>query len=445
MSGCSWICSLVILQAVCSACWQVAGANSLRLAAGQIGGVFVYLQDPSRMSRHARDELVDGSCSGDEDLADHGAWPQPGGGAGGDHGGVPRGGEAGEAEADVDVDGDGRSAGEVECQVCHKRFKNDKSMFGHLRSHPNRGYKGATPPLKMSSTPSSPQPPPSSSSSLRPVGESNSSMPTPGISLTTYEKLAACVMLTLRRRHDRDQRQLQAPPTTSPSCSNKRKLERAAAGGGEATTIMEGAEGSSRAIVGDEHEHEARRRKKGKRKLKEPREEERKVKKEKKRHPYMCKHCNEEFSTHQALGGHMAGHHKEERILLKEKQRERSLVLEKEPERSHHLMEEKHPERGLILEKKQLERSSIVLEKIQLERSSIVLKEKQPDRSLTLKEEQPEVVYQDKIDHTMNWHKTERNEGASYFGGGSNTAPIAQEDSCPPFGFDLNVEAPEQE
>lgn len=432
MSGCSWLCSLVILQAVCSACWQVAGANSLRLAVGQIGGVFVYLQDPNLMSRRARDELVDGSCSGDEDLADHGAWPQPGGGAGGDHGGVPRGGEAGEAEADVDVDGDGGSAGDVECQVCHKRFKNDKSMFGHLRSHPNRGYKGATPPLKMSSTPSSsspvipagsppPQPPPSSSSSLRPVGDSNSSMPTPGISLTTYEKLAACVMLTLRRRYDRDQRQLQAPP----------KLERAGAGDQLATNMVEGAEGSSRAIVCDEHE--ARRRKKGKRKLKEPREEERKVKKEKKRHPYMCKHCNEEFSTHQALGGHMAGHHKEKRILLKEKQRERSLVLEKEPERSHHLMEEKHPERGLILEKKQLERSSIVL------------KEKQPDHNLILEEEQPEVVYQDKIDQTMNWQKTERNEGVSYLGGGSNTAPIAQEDSRPPFGFDLNVEAPEQE
>uniref|UniRef100_A0A0D3GFR1 C2H2-type domain-containing protein n=1 Tax=Oryza barthii TaxID=65489 RepID=A0A0D3GFR1_9ORYZ len=343
MSGCSWLCSLVILQAVCSACWQVAGANSLRLAVGQIGGVFVYLQDPSLI-----------------------------------------------------------------------------------------GYKGATPPLKMSSTPSSsspvipagsppPQPPPSSSSSLRPVGDSNSSMPTPGISLTTYEKLAACVMLTLRRRYDRDQRQLQAPP----------KLERAGAGDQLATNMVEGAEGSSRAIVRDEHE--ARRRKKGKRKLKEPREEERKVKKEKKRHPYMCKHCNEEFSTHQALGGHMAGHHKEKRILLKEKQRERSLVLEKEPERSHHLMEEKHPERGLILEKKQLERSSIVL------------KEKQPDKNLILEEEQPEVVYQDKIDQTMNWQKTERNEGASYLGGGSNTAPIAQEDSRPPFGFDLNVEAPEQE
>ncbi|KAF2926435.1 hypothetical protein DAI22_06g127500 [Oryza sativa Japonica Group] len=224
-----------------------------------------------------------------------------------------------------------------------------------------------------------------------------------------------------RRRYDRDQRQLQAPP----------KLERAGAGDQLATNMVEGAEGSSRAIVRDEHE--ARRRKKGKRKLKEPREEERKVKKEKKRHPYMCKHCNEEFSTHQALGGHMAGHHKEKRILLKEKQRERSLVLEKEPERSHHLMEEKHPERGLILEKKQLERSSIVL------------KEKQPDKNLILEEEQPEVVYQDKIDQTMNWQKTERNEGVSYLGGGSNTAPIAQEDSRPPFGFDLNVEAPEQE
>uniref|UniRef100_A0A0E0LAU7 C2H2-type domain-containing protein n=1 Tax=Oryza punctata TaxID=4537 RepID=A0A0E0LAU7_ORYPU len=407
MSKCSWLCSLVILQAICFACQQVACANSLqvaKVATGQIGGVFVYLQDPSRMSRRARrDELVDGS-SGDEDLADHGAPPQPEGEAA-DHGAPPRGeADEAEAEADVDVDGDGGRSGEVECQVCRKRFKNDKSMFGHLRSHPNRGYKGATPPLKMSSTP-----PPSSS-----------------------------------RRYDRDQRQLQAPPPTSASCSNKRKhesVERAAAGAGAGelakSIIMEGgAEGSSRvAVLRDEHEA---RRKKGKRKLKEPREAERKVKKdgtsrkEKKRHPYMCKHCNEEFSTHQALGGHMAGHHKEKRILLKEKQLERSLVLEEEPGRSHHLME-KHPESSLIPEKKQLESSSIVLEK------------KQADRSLILEEEQPEVVYQDRIDQTVHWQKTERNEGVSYLGGGSNTAPIAQQDSRPPFGFDLNVEAPEQE
>lgn len=33
--------------------------------------------------------------------------------------------------------------GDVECPECGKFFKNDKSLFGHLQSHPNRGYKGA--------------------------------------------------------------------------------------------------------------------------------------------------------------------------------------------------------------------------------------------------------------------------------------------------------------
>jgi len=34
----------------------------------------------------------------------------------------------------------------------------------------------------------------------------------------------------------------------------------------------------------------------------------------KEKRPYVCKHCKAEFSTPQALGGHMAGHHREKKV-----------------------------------------------------------------------------------------------------------------------------------
>ncbi|KAF0904247.1 hypothetical protein E2562_033016 [Oryza meyeriana var. granulata] len=124
----------------------------------------------------------------------------------------------------------------------------------------------------------------------------------------------------------------------------------------------------------------------------------------------------------------MAGHHKEKRIP-REKQPERSLVLEEHPERSL-ILKEKQAEKGLILGEKQPGRS-------------LVLKETQPERSLILKEKQTE-VYQDKIDQTMNWQETE-SDGVPYIDDGSNNTAVAEEDRRPPFGFDLNAEAPEQE
>ncbi|XP_015694606.1 uncharacterized protein LOC107304538 [Oryza brachyantha] len=366
--------SVVILQAVC--CWLVvAGGNSSQqvvvaaAASGQIGGAPECLQDPrlSPMSWHARDDLV----GDDDDLADHGAAPAQ----------QPEAEAAADAEAgDVDLDG-----GEVECPVCGKRFRNDKSMFGHLRSHPNRGYKGATPPLNLSTTPSSSLPAAVDDTLLLlPFRDSSnqSMLSVADVCLSTYEKMAACVMATLRYRY-RPRRQLQQP-----------QAQAAAAGAGI------GEVGTSSTMEGDVIHRDGRR--KGKRKLtKEPLRE-----KELKRRHYTCKHCNEEFSTHQALGGHMAGNHKEKRIL-KEAQLARSAMI----------LEQKQPDMNLGLKEEQPERSRLVL------------REKQPD------------VYQDRvIDQTMDddWEETEID--------GSNAVPVAEEeDGHPPFGFDLNVEAPEQE
>ncbi|KAG8076137.1 hypothetical protein GUJ93_ZPchr0006g45292 [Zizania palustris] len=255
----------------------------------------------------------------------------------------------------------------VECQVCGKRFKNDKSLFGHLRSHPNRGYRGAkTPhrnlnPRSPSSTPSSSRvamppssqqqietrTPPSSSSRMamppssqqqietstppsfsRMVGDSDFST-VQDVNSTVYEKLAACAMLTLRYQHSGRQPSQSPSPSPSPWCGKRKhgSTEQAAPGaageGGELVTssiIRAGTDedGSGSAAW------EAQR--KGKKKLKECREAERKEKDEtgrKEKRPYMCKQCNVEFSTHQALGGHMAGHYKDKKnLILNEKQPE---------------------------------------------------------------------------------------------------------------------------
>lgn len=40
----------------------------------------------------------------------------------------------------------GGNQGEVNCSVCGKGFLTSKALFGHMRSHPDRGWKGAHPP-----------------------------------------------------------------------------------------------------------------------------------------------------------------------------------------------------------------------------------------------------------------------------------------------------------
>lgn len=65
-----------------------------------------------------------------------------GGAAGGGGGGSPSGRKRGREGG---ADG-GAGEGNHKCSVCDKRFHSLQAMFGHLRSHPDRGWSGAYPP-----------------------------------------------------------------------------------------------------------------------------------------------------------------------------------------------------------------------------------------------------------------------------------------------------------
>ncbi|KAL6650879.1 hypothetical protein ACP70R_009804 [Stipagrostis hirtigluma subsp. patula] len=57
----------------------------------------------------------------------------------------------GNAEAGKAAGGGGGGGGrDLTCPECGKAFLSDKAMYGHLRSHPERGYKGATRPTTAS-------------------------------------------------------------------------------------------------------------------------------------------------------------------------------------------------------------------------------------------------------------------------------------------------------
>ncbi|KAJ1259089.1 hypothetical protein BS78_10G126700 [Paspalum vaginatum] len=325
--GC-FLCSLVVLQ-VCIV--QLSLISSGQLTGSQIGDSFL-CQDPIWRSRlmpsHGCDEVASrtaDSISVDEEIADEGA--DTGDEYASDDGGVPL--ERGEAAVDeddglqpleeggIDDDSDrGKDSsgsgggGDVECPECRKLFKNDKSMFGHLRSHPNRGYKGATPPaktLKLS---------PSHSSSLPGTNQDPQ--------LTPLDILCAYVMLTLKYRDDSPARQ--QPQPSPPSFENIDAILQPQGGIAGSVTGNHTAEIKSNVCAkatnlqccdeggGSIVKITKKRRNIPKEASEALRKKVKLVPTPKEKRPYICKHCKEEFPTHQALGGHMAGHHREKKV-----------------------------------------------------------------------------------------------------------------------------------
>ncbi|XP_062208928.1 uncharacterized protein LOC133910603 [Phragmites australis] len=362
MSKGSLLCALVLLQA----CFVVRSSliASSRLTGGQIGDNFL-CQDPIRGSRlmpsRGRDEfdgaeadpISDGELSGDEYASDDGGVFVEGDEADAEEEELlPLGADDGGAKDKSS--GEKGSGGDVECPECGKLFKNDKSMFGHLRSHPNRGYKGATPPvkklkLKLSPDSDAASPAPTSPGSDRPVTRYSQRDP----QLTAFEMLCACVMLTLRYR-DRQEIQ-QAPPPVSERKFNameqaegvsERKLDAIEQDGGgiggpgtsnAAAGVKSNNAGpqADNAVLCDEHGGTVAIVPKKRRSMpKQVSEAHKKVKlvtatKEKQKRPYICKHCKAEFPTYQALGGHMAGHQREKRVpALKEKETRQGMVAQ---------------------------------------------------------------------------------------------------------------------
>ncbi|CAM0885265.1 unnamed protein product [Alopecurus aequalis] len=232
------------------------------------------------------------------------------------------------------------SGGDVECPECGKRFRNHKSMFGHLRSHPYRRYKGATPPSTKLKQPL----PPAVNNGDRPVARSYSQRDP---NLNTFEILAAYVMLTLKHRDRRiagEQSVKKEPdvPGEDDSVVSKegdsvaqgdKHGSLAAALAGDDTVGRSEHSSSIAKMGGDDHQvHQGsssvvveaptkRRRTKKSKEGKEARRKEKGVASASKgRRPYICKHCQAEFPTHQALGGHMAAHNKDRRVQVQNEQ-----------------------------------------------------------------------------------------------------------------------------
>ncbi|KAL6909685.1 hypothetical protein ACP4OV_001344 [Aristida adscensionis] len=380
MSKASLLCALLLLQTCLAVRLPVAAASSRWPAGGQIGVVGSFpSQDPIRMLSRGHGELA-GTAA--DSISDDGGSSAPSG-------------EEEEGQLDLDDDGSGGtkdssgdrgSGGDVECPECGKLFKNDKSMFGHLRSHPNRGYKGATPPVKKlklsSDTEAASLAPPSPDIDRPPPAQRSHRDPR----LTSFEILCACVMYTLRYRNSQA---IQEAPPPPPSITGKEDeaIEHAdSAGIGGLVTSNAGAElikssnaepefksnsaaelksnaapelksnaspelkGNSAAefksnaapepksnaaaelksnagpelgisALADRQGGPAaevpkkRRRNKPKEVIGEHRKE-KAVPRIKEKRPYICKYCKSEFPTHQALGGHMAGHHRDKKVLV---------------------------------------------------------------------------------------------------------------------------------
>jgi uncharacterized C2H2 Zn-finger protein len=290
-------------------------------------------------------------CADEEEIADGEESPMLGG----------RGHDA-VAEASKDSEELGSSSGgDVECPECGKVFRSDKSMFGHLRSHPDRGYKGATPPRgKPKLVPSRP------STSPSPVNDRPGPAPVARYSqrdpnLNAFEMLAGYIMLTLKHRDSRIAREreqyvnVKREPDVSPEDEDEGSAVSKTGGDGVALRDRHGSSGSVTTIEEDnpsQHggstaeltaaaepvrrpsEHgcttaavEAPTKSKRERadKSKEARQARRKEKDHvassgKGRGPYICKHCQAVFPTHQALGGHMAAHNKDRRVQAQNEQ-----------------------------------------------------------------------------------------------------------------------------
>ncbi|RCV33103.1 hypothetical protein SETIT_7G055900v2 [Setaria italica] len=333
MSKGGLLCWLLVLE-VCIAQQSLISISQLT-AGGQIGDDDLLFQDPIRlMSIHGRDEL--GGHSADSIFDD---WVDTGDEYASINRGVPvAGGRVGDEEEEGlrppygDDDG-GDSGGtkgssgsggvDVECPECGKFFKNDKSMFGHLRSHPNRGYKGAIPPVKKLKQSPGTTAAASASSSSQGTDRTPAQRSSRDPQLTPLEILCAYVLLTLKYRGHTTQ-QVPQPPSSSFG-----KLDAIGqAEGGTEGSVSRNAAAELKCNAGaearklencDEHGYSILKISKKRRNMpKDVREAHRKkarlVPTLKEKRPYACKHCKAEFPTNQALGGHVAGHHREKKL-----------------------------------------------------------------------------------------------------------------------------------
>ncbi|KAI4975446.1 hypothetical protein ZWY2020_049053 [Hordeum vulgare] len=250
------------------------------------------------------------------------------------------------------------SSAVVQCPECGKLFRNDKSMFGHLRSHPNRGYKKGSGHLKSRPSrgykpPARSKPLPSRNGKPSQLPSRNGRLSSPPVNdsrpvarysqrdpeLNRFEVMMAYVMLTVKQRGDgvaqdqsrkrkHESRELDVPEEDS---VRSKAGDDVVLGDEHGTSVAEmpGDDAVHRSEQGDavvrtERGNVEVPRKKGRKKSKESTEAHRKEKEVPSastvKRPYTCKQCKAEFPTHQALGGHMAAHNKDKRIQAQNEQ-----------------------------------------------------------------------------------------------------------------------------
>ncbi|CAN6270586.1 unnamed protein product [Urochloa humidicola] len=312
------------------------------ISSSQIGvddGDLILRQDPIRRaplmsSHHGRDELADGhsadSISDDEYGSIDGGLRLAGGVDAGDEEeeeGILHG-DSGGTNSTKGSYGSGGGA-DVECPECGKFFRNDKSMFGHLRSHPNRGYKGAIPPVKKLKLSPDTAAAASSSCSLSGIDRTTDQDGLRDPQLSPIEILCAYVLLTLKYRHSSNTAQEVRPSSSFGELDAIGQAEGTGASGGESVAVAHNAAAEFKCDTGaeagnqlgncDQHGYPVVKIPKKRRNMpKEVREAHRKKMKfvmpPKEKRPYACKHCKAEFPTNQALGGHVAGHHREKKV-----------------------------------------------------------------------------------------------------------------------------------
>ncbi|XP_020083375.1 zinc finger protein ZAT3-like [Ananas comosus] len=207
------------------------------------------------------------------------------------------------------------------CVECGRTFPSVKAMHGHLRSHPNRGYKGAVPPPNMAKKqlvqPSSTSAPqveiPASKRPVRPRRDPNR------IIDPTTEAINAAFMLVYLSIETSKQ-------SASPSHENetyrspKRKRESIE---DDFRVIHDKEETANEGSEGDDHfgghqidcDYDGEYIEESHLQPLSNLIEKRKKKAKKSAGSYPCGVCNKIFPTHQALGGHMASHNKGKNIM----------------------------------------------------------------------------------------------------------------------------------